>query len=549
MTLHYTPIAVVMLISAGIAVAMAIIAWQRRRRSASIIFMLAMLAIAVWTIGRAFEGAAVEVSAKIFWAKTEYLGIASLPVFWLLFVLKYTHLDKWITRQNIALLSIMPAVTLVLVATNEQHGLIWEHITPNLGVASEILVYDHGLWFWIFTVFSYILLLIGSLRLLCFALHSQDLYRSQSVSIIIGSIIPWLSNVIYLAGLSPIPGLDLTPPAFAVSGLVLGWGIFRHRLLDLVPIARHALVEHMSDGVIVVDIHDRIVDINPSARSMLGRINDRLVGERASNVFAAWPDVMERYRAVNNSHIEIQVGCQAAPRYIDLRISPLHDAHNRRTTGQLIVLRDITQRRNAEFEACQTNEQLRQQLVEIEFLHMQLREQATRDPLTNLFNRRYMEETLERELARATRENQPISVAMIDIDYFKQLNDTFGHKAGDMMLQALAGLIKAYVRQQDVVCRYGGEEFLVIMPGASLETACQRAEIWRKGAEALRIGYGMQEVRATLSLGIAVFPNHGATIDALLYAADNALYNAKNGGRNRVIIWNDNTLSMRERTS
>ena len=193
-------------------------------------------------------------------------------------------------------------------------------------------------------------------------------------------------------------------------------------------------------------------------------------------------------------------------------------------------------RYRAETELRRANERLQAQLAEIQALQAQLREQAIRDALTGLFNRRYLEETLERELLRARRAAAAISLVMLDIDHFKKLNDTYGHKAGDVMLQKLGEMLRAHTRGGDVACRYGGEEFVVVLPGASLEVAHQRAEQWRLTFEAVRVPYGKHELRSTLSLGVAVFPQHGSTSDEVLRMADTALYMAKTEGRNRVVV-------------
>ncbi|MBI5032250.1 MAG: diguanylate cyclase [Chloroflexi bacterium] len=194
----------------------------------------------------------------------------------------------------------------------------------------------------------------------------------------------------------------------------------------------------------------------------------------------------------------------------------------------------------AQNELRETNRRLQQQINETMALHEQLQEQAIRDPLTNLFNRRYLHETLEREIAGSLRDKRPISLIMMDLDHFKRLNDRFGHKAGDLVLQALAKMLVTNTRTHDVVCRYGGEEFIAVMPGAPLTIARVRAEDWRNRIECLRIPYGDQQLQVTLSLGVAGLPDTqlGSSSDALLRAADEALYAAKSAGRNQVVVWN-----------
>lgn len=170
-------------------------------------------------------------------------------------------------------------------------------------------------------------------------------------------------------------------------------------------------------------------------------------------------------------------------------------------------------------------------------LRSTLRQQSIRDPLTGMFNRRYMEETLEREILRAARNNEQVGVIMLDIDHFKQFNDTFGHQAGDVLLQSLGHFFLAHIRGEDVACRYGGEEFILLLPGSNIEKAKQRAEEMREKVRYMNVTYQGQTLGTiTLSFGIAVFPEHGSTSDYLIQAADQAMYRAKLEGRDRVVV-------------
>ena len=213
----------------------------------------------------------------------------------------------------------------------------------------------------------------------------------------------------------------------------------------------------------------------------------------------------------------------------------------RNETGEIThfiaIKQDISNRKNAEESLRAINERLRTHIAEVEELQARLREQAIRDPLTGLFNRRYLDETLSRELARAGRQSAPVSIVMLDLDHFKRVNDAHGHQAGDIILRLLGDLLDDLVRAGDIVCRYGGEEFVVVMPGASLDVAAQRADEWRLAFGLLSVQYQGATLQTTLSAGVAVYPEHGRTADQLLHAADKALYQAKQSGRNRVVCW------------
>ena len=169
-----------------------------------------------------------------------------------------------------------------------------------------------------------------------------------------------------------------------------------------------------------------------------------------------------------------------------------------------------------------------------------LRAQSIRDPLTDLFNRRYMEESLPRELRRALRSGRPLGIVMLDIDHFKRYNDTFGHEAGDSVLRELGIFLRSDIRGGDIACRFGGEEFILILPDATLEVTRRRADKLREGARHLQITYSGQPLGTiTLSLGVSVFPDHGTTANDLVNAADKALYLAKKQGRNQVVVWEE----------
>jgi diguanylate cyclase (GGDEF)-like protein/PAS domain S-box-containing protein len=176
-------------------------------------------------------------------------------------------------------------------------------------------------------------------------------------------------------------------------------------------------------------------------------------------------------------------------------------------------------------------------------LRESLRNQSICDSLTGLFNRRYMEESLEREFSRAVRKKSSVGILMVDIDHFKRFNDTFGHQAGDALLRGLGDLLKRSTRGQDIACRFGGEEFALVLTEANLNGAMQRAEILRQQVKELSVEYGGQLLSSiSVSIGVAIYPEHGSSMVDVLRAADQALYRAKREGRDRVCVWTVQTL-------
>lgn len=184
----------------------------------------------------------------------------------------------------------------------------------------------------------------------------------------------------------------------------------------------------------------------------------------------------------------------------------------------------------------QSEAHLRARVEEVTALEAQLRELSVRDPLTGLYNRRYLDPTLDRELARCRRARLPLVVVVIDVDHFKRVNDTFGHAGGDAVLRALGECLGGIARASDVACRFGGEEFVLVFPEMHESVALARAEQLRSGWEARAVPIDGVEIRTTLSIGVAVCPGHGDQAETLIQAADRAVYEAKRTGRNRVVM-------------
>jgi len=233
--------------------------------------------------------------------------------------------------------------------------------------------------------------------------------------------------------------------------------------------------------------------------------------------------------------------------WVNELIAPVLDG-NGAATHFVAMQQDITGRKHTEAELRVLNTNLQVKLTEIETLHDQLREEAIRDGMTRLFNRRYMEETLEREVSRIERDSQPISVVMMDVDLFKNINDTFGHQAGDAVLQTLGTMLLENTRISDIACRFGGDEMLVVMPGASMDAAIARAEEWRAAFSQMTFTFGEENINTTLSLGVASFPDQAGSPNELLTAADKALYWAK-VKRNHVVRYDPKLMAHRQNRS
>ncbi|HEX8221584.1 MAG TPA: diguanylate cyclase [Chloroflexia bacterium] len=526
---EYTLYSLLLALVASLTGTLALVTWRRGRAAPSAYPLSAFfIALTIWSGTYALHWLRVPGLRPFFWLDMTVFGVVMVPATFFVFALRFTNHDRLVTRRLLALLTIGPLFTLVCLWTDEGSGLFF----AGTRSAADGAFQTGGPVFWANVAYSYALMLLA-FALLAREFRRSPLYRRQVGVVLLGVVLSWALNIFNLSGFNPFAELDPTPFSFAIAGLFCVYSLFRYRLVDVVPIARHKLVDWLSDGVLVLDARDRIVDANPAIEHILGTDPTRLIGQLPRTGLANWSQVVDRYRDVCETRDEIVLE-GPVPKYLDLRIMPLK-AHNGSYTGRVIVLRDVTDRKNAELALREANDQLQLKLEEVTRLQEQLREQALRDPLTGLFNRRYLEEALALELASTARAHPPVSLVVLDVDNFKRVNDTFGHPAGDRMLRALAQLLTSNTRAGDVVSRYGGEEFVVVLPGSGPGDAARRAEVWREQFARLQVEYGVDMLNTTLSAGIAAYPEHGPTPEKLIHAADEALYTAKQMGRNRVV--------------
>jgi diguanylate cyclase (GGDEF)-like protein/PAS domain S-box-containing protein len=356
MSLSYTPYVGVLLLNGLISAIIGFILLGNRNIPGKTLLLLIIAAAAEVSLASAFEVASLEIPAKVFWAKIEYLGNQSGPVLFLMFALAYTHQEEWLTGRNVLLIWLIPLTTMLLAATNEWHKLIWTSFTHSPD-NSAILIYGHGLWFYVCLVFGYLAILAGCIILIRASRRSPQLYRRQIGILFIAAVIPGLGNLIYLTGFTPVAGLDTAPISFSVAILILSFGVYRFRLLDLVPIGRGTLIEHMGDGVMVVDLQDRIADINLAAQKLIGVTSQAAIGQPVGTVLNSWPALVQRFRDVAQIQTVVRLD-NDPPRYLDLNISLLYD-HRHHYTGRLIVFRDITKRRQTEEALARNIEELK----------------------------------------------------------------------------------------------------------------------------------------------------------------------------------------------
>jgi diguanylate cyclase (GGDEF)-like protein/PAS domain S-box-containing protein len=508
---------------------------SRRKAPGSFALSLLLIGMAIWSASYATRWMNISVEATIFWFRAMFLGVASVPTLFLVFALGFTRNESWLTPRKLILLSLLPLLSLFLQWTNSYHHLFYQSLHVLAKDEFMILEITRGPWYFVNVIYSYAVIGTGIFLMSQGALRSGPLYRYQYRLILIASLLPWGANIFKELNFESGSNVDLAPLTFGISGVIFAFAVLRTHFMDLIPVARSHLIETMHDGILVLDAQNRIVDINPTMEKFIQGKAALYLGKNAFEVLQPWMEKTDLFLDEMEARSELTAPLDPS-RYLDLRVTPLYDQHQL-LNGRLMVFRDITERKQVEKRLRYVNDKLQGQLLEIGFLQSKLREQAIRDPLTNLFNRRYLEETLDRELGRAARENYSVCIIMIDLDHFKRINDTYGHEAGDLVLKVIANALSEYSRRGDFVCRYGGEEFVIAMPNIRLKTAYERAQNLRQSLTLLSIPYEYYNLSVTISMGIACYPENGQTREGILRAADQAMYAAKEAGRDHILSY------------
>lgn len=323
------------------------------------------LCVVEWTVASIFEIAATTVPLKVFWSQIAYIGTVSTPLFFFLFTVVYSQHDKFVTPHRIALLSVIPALTLVVAATNSLHHCLWTNITIN--PVNNIAVYGHGFWFWINIGYAYIMVFTGFVTLCFSILRFPRFYKSQIGMLLFGTALPIVANILYVFELIPVPGLELTPLSFMLSGLFITLGMVRFRMFDLVPVARKKLIDIMGDGIVVIDAEGRVVDLNPAMETIIGDMAEEIIGQPADQIFSSWREVRDSLKGEKEKRNELGIGEGEDKRFYDLYISIVKSPHSE-YAGRIIVFRDITRRRRMEIEREGLISELQETLDEVKTL-------------------------------------------------------------------------------------------------------------------------------------------------------------------------------------
>jgi len=339
--MYYDSLLVLFVVSSLLNIGLALYGWRHRHLAGATAFSLAMLFFSVLPMAQAVNEISSDLAIKVivFKSRVEMAGIGA--TLWLVMVMQLSGYSRWVTRRNLIALSITPIVILILNWT-ENPLFRSGYYLANVGSAT-VLRWSTGPLFWFGLVYLNVLLLTPLYLLWNSYRRISSLSLQQTLALSISAVLPIVFNLLIQLGVISISAINFPFAAGPLMGLIVAWAIFRYRVFDVVPIARGLLIESMSDGVMVLDVQNRIVDINPAMQQIIGAT---AIGQSAELAFSAWPDLVVRFRDVNETRTEIAVA-EDPPLYFDLRISPLFEK-DRQLTGRLIVVRDITRHKQIE---------------------------------------------------------------------------------------------------------------------------------------------------------------------------------------------------------
>lgn len=360
--IRLNPVALSLVIPVLISGSIAIYAFVRRPVKGSQVLAFLMLASCLWSFFYGLELACLRLECMLTLAVLEYVGIATVPVLWLILTLFYTGREIKVTRRNVILLFIIPAITVVMVATNHLHHLHYSANSVDTSGPFPLLAITRGPWYWVHISYSYVMLVAAVLLLIDRLGKRRTLFSHQVIALMIGMFIPWVVSIMYVGlGLAPFGHLDLTPFAFSLSGAIVAWSMFRHGLFDIMPTTYSTILDGIDDAIIVMDSRNRIVEYNKAASRIL-ELSQENIGQSDTVVWKERPDILIVSQSNTADHIEITIGQQDYRRYYEASAYNTTDLH-KHLRMKIVSLHDITEKKHAD-QALRLNEEKYRLLIE-----------------------------------------------------------------------------------------------------------------------------------------------------------------------------------------
>ena len=491
---------------------MFVYSYSRNKSEFGKAFGLLALTLDIYLLGYLLEVNVESLDSMIFWNQVQYFGIPFFPGFWLMVSLLYTGRIKNLWSKTSIMVFLVPVITFIMRLTNNFHHLFYSRIGVNGFGDFTFLILDKGPWYYVQMLYSLIVLILCTAHYYKRLIKTNSQERKQFELLFISSIIPYAALILIVADPGRL-GLDYTAFVLPPCILLINYALSRYNFLGLKQLARERVFEESHEGLILMDRHYVIRDFNASSILYFSLFNIKLKNEDLSLLLKDHEEILNSIYSRKQSVYPIISDNEKY--YIEFSTKDIGKKDE--LAGILLTVEDVTLR---------------------EGLEQQLREMAQTDELTGLNNRRYFIDQTNKALDHAVRYGEALTLLMMDIDYFKRINDTYGHICGDIVLKTLAQEIKSSFRSSDIIGRIGGEEFVAAMISTTSAEAYAKSEALRSRIEGLRIKCNGSEIRVSISIGIAEFyRDQNLKLDDLISFADDAMYQAKERGRNQTVVY------------
>lgn len=476
-----------------------------------------------WTACVLFRHSVDDYQLKVLACELAWFGIIGAPLYWCLSLITYSNGRELEKPWQMALVGGTACIFGLIALTNDWHHWIYLYL-----IDEDSMSFARGWGFYVGITIVYVMMASCWVVALLRSIHAKGIHRLQIWILLVSATLPWIGNAGYVFLDIKLFDDDPTPFIFAATGCFILVTQLFYELFVLPPIGRDAIFAVLPDPVIVLDQQGRILEINPAA-ALLPGIPKQPIGKTLNSPIElsqllsnTWPSDEDRVEiALSSNGKTYELSCQS--------LAPWG-----RVGARMMTLRDITARKADELRLAALSKSLHDRLQENIILQTRLKDEASRDHLTGLHNRRHAHDALQ-GLFENDFNTTETALFLIDIDHFKMFNDRYGHQTGDDVLILFARLLQADLKPFEHAFRWGGEEFLVVLPSTGLDVALQRCEHWHS-LFAQQSPPGNIDMRPTFSAGLVICGPGPTNLRSAIQAADTALYQAKLSGRNQTAV-------------
>jgi diguanylate cyclase (GGDEF)-like protein len=524
----------------------------KNKQAVHFMFIFTILCILIWNINISivylfFQNEMNEHLGMV------YLGFCLLPPFFLQTAYFFAHSDKYFRLNHQIGIFFIPLLTLILAFTNTNHNLLM------INQAFVLKFNKYGPYFLVHSLYSYGCIVLALYYFIRFAIESSGFFSKQATFVMVGSVIPLVINFLGTVKFIDTSQFDLSS-SFSFTIFFYWLAIIKYDFLNIMPIALQQVVNHISDGLLVLNKDYLLIDFNITIENMFSGIltlkKKEDIFKLAQKINLSEVNFRALLRQVENEKrtisIEKEIRVNDFDKYFNIDLTPIYS--KQRYIGTTVLFKDITEHKqnigtleSKNKELDEANAELQAQNGKIQELNIKLKKLSEIDVLTGVYNRRFFDEYYEIEKTKVL--HQPeykqeekykmnFGIAILDIDNFKKVNDTYGHMVGDNVLKQFVQIIKTLVHSNDIVCRYGGEEFVIIFTRTSRERTITTIEKIREEVEKHQFLFNeeIKDAHVTVSIGFAAFDDDcGQDKNNILMIADERLYKAKKTGKNKVI--------------